>query len=379
MTTIARTSTISQAPMTTSATPQRPCVVVGVDTHRDTHTAAVITMTGELLGHREFTADAAGYAALMAWALGHGTVRMMGIEGTGAYGAGLTRHLTRFLRTHTQHLDVELVEVDRPNRAARRRTGKSDPLDAETAARTTLARARTGTPKDRDSAVEALRALRVARRSAVLQRADTQRRIKALLVTAPEPLRTRLRQLSATRLVKTCAALRPDPDRAADLDQATKHALRSLARRHLALSAEIDDLDELIDPLVTAINPALMALNGVGSDSAGQLLITAGANVERLRSEAAFAMLCGTAPVPASSGRTHRHRLNRGGDRQANAALHRVVLSRLRWDPTTQAYMKRRREEGLSTREVIRCLKRHLAREIYTALNNPHSTTQTAA
>lgn len=368
MTTIARVSKISQATATTSGTAQRPCVVVGVDTHRDTHTAAAITITGELLGHREFSADAAGYAALLAWALGHGTVRMIGIEGTGAYGAGLTR----YLRSRAQHLDVDLVEIDRPNRAARRRAGKSDPLDAETAARTALAGARTGTPKEHNSAVEALRALRVARRSAVLQRADVQRRIKALLVTAPEPLRAQLRQLSTTRLITVCAQLRPDPARIEDPLQATKHALRSLARRHRALSDEIGDLDVLIDPLVTDINPALLALNGVGPDSAGQLLVTAGANVERLRSEAAFAMICGTAPVPASSGRTHRHRLNRGGDRQANAALHRIVLSRLRWDPTTQAYMQRRREEGLSTRDVIRCLKRHLTREVYTALNNPH-------
>lgn len=343
-------------------------VVVGVDTHRDTHTAAVIDTTGGSLGHQTFTADVRGYAQLLAWALGHGTVTRIGIEGTGAYGAGLTRHL----RSATAGLGIVLVEVDRPDRAARRRAGKSDPLDAETAARAALAEVRTGVPKDRDGAVESLRALRIARRSAVAQRADTQRRIKAMLITAPEPLRGQLRGLSVTRLITTCAGLRPDAARIAEPEHATKHALRSLARRHLALGREIGDLDALIDPLIAQINPALLALNGVGPDSAGQLLVTAGANVERLRSEAALAMLCGAAPVPASSGRTHRHRLNRGGDRQANAALHRIVLSRLRWDPTTQAYMKRRRGEGLSTRDVIRCLKRHLVREIHTALTNPH-------
>ena len=217
--------------------------------------------------------------------------------------------------------------------------------------------------------------LRVARRSAVDQRADCQRRIKTLVVTAPEALRAQLRHLSTTRLITTCLALRPDPTadpvRVSDPTQATKHALRSLARRHRALSEEISDLDALINPLVEAINPALVALHGIGPDSAGQLLVTAGANTNRLRSEAAFAMLCGVAPLPASSGRTHRHRLNRGGDRQANAALHRIVLSRLRWDPQTQDYMDRRRAEGLSKRDVIRCLKRHLAREVFTALSTP--------
>lgn len=332
-------------------------VGVGVDTHGETHTAAVIDTAGRFLGCSQFPANARGYAALLAWAHGFGVLLFAAIEGTGAYGAGLVRHL--------QGAGVELVEVDRPDRKTRRFAGKSDPLDAQAAARAGLSRVRTGTPKDRTGRVEALRNLRVARRSAVGQRADCLRRIKTLLVTAPETLRERLRDLTDGDLIDACAGLRPDRARVAQPQQAAKIALRSLARRHAGLSEEIADLDDLIAPLVAAINPALVALNGVGPDVAGQLLVTAGENSERIRSEAAFAMLCGAAPIPASSGNTHRHRLNRGGDRQANAALYRIVICRLRWDPRTQAYMKRRTEEGLSKKDIIRCLKRTIAREIY--------------
>ncbi|WP_193597519.1 IS110 family transposase [Microbacterium sp. YJN-G] len=335
-------------------------VTVGVDTHGDTHTAAVIDTTGRLLGCQQFPADMTGYAALLSWAVAFGVVLLAAIEGTGAYGAGLARYL--------RGAGVDLLEIDRPDRKARRFAGKSDPLDAEAAARAGLARVRTGVPKDRTGKVEALRNLRVARRSAVDQRADCTRRIKTLLVTAPDELRERLRHLSDRELLCTCAALRPDTARAGEPEQATKIALRALARRHASLVEEIVELDAIIEPLVTAINPALLELNGVGADVAGQLLVTAGENVDRLRSEAAFAMLCGAAPIPASSGKTHRHRLNRGGDRQANAALYRIVLCRLRWDPRTQAYARRRTEEGLTKKDIIRCLKRLIAREIYYTL-----------
>jgi hypothetical protein len=216
--------------------------------------------------------------------------------------------------------------------------------------------------------VEALRNLRVARRSAIDQRADCQRRIKSLIVTAPEPLRAQLRGLKGVKLIRGCAGLRCDPARIGEPEQAAKTALRALARRHTALTAEIDDLDALIGPLVTQINPDLLARTGVGPDVAGQLLVTAGQNADRLHAEPAFAMLCGAAPIPASSGKTHRHRLNRGGDRQANAALYRVVLSRLRWDPRTRAYVERRTKEGLSKKDIIRCLKRMIARELYYVL-----------
>jgi transposase len=335
-------------------------VAGGVDTHQDTHTAAVIDSAGRPLGNQQFPATAAGYRQLLAWLRSFGTLLIVGIEGTGVYGAGLARHLTAE--------GVEMVEVDRPDRTSRRFAGKSDPLDAEAAARTALARVRTGVPKQRDGQVEALRNLRVARRSAIAQRADCQRRIKSLIVTAPEPLRAQLRGLATAGLIRTCAGLRPDPTRIGDPEQAAKTALRSLARRHAALTEEIDDLDALIGPLVTDINPDLLARTGVGADVAGQLLVTAGQNVDRLHSEPAFAMLCGAAPIPASSGKTHRHRLNRGGDRQANAALYRVVLCRMRWDPRTRAYVERRTKEGLSKKDIIRCLKRMIARELYYVL-----------
>ncbi|BCB82522.1 IS110 family transposase [Phytohabitans flavus] len=332
-------------------------VVGGVDTHLDTHTVAVIDLVGRVLGTEQFPATTAGYTALLAWMRGHGRLARVGVEGTGAYGAGLTRQL--------RNAGVEVIEVDRPDRKTRRSQGKSDPIDAVQAAKTALAGHRTGTPKQRDGRVEALRNLRVARRSAVEQRADTQRQIKTLIVTAPDELRARLRGLNVKQLIATCATLRPDRADAATPATAVKLALRCLARRHQQLSAEITDLDELLEPLVAAINPDLLAVHGVGPDVAGQLLVTAGENHNRLTSEAAFAMLCGAAPIPASSGKTSRHRLNRGGDRQANAALYRVVLTRLRWDPRTRAYAERRTKQGLSKKEIIRCLKRYVARELY--------------
>ncbi|MFC5188162.1 IS110 family RNA-guided transposase [Actinomadura harenae] len=332
-------------------------VAGGVDTHQDTHTAAVIDQVGRVLGTEQFPATTAGYAALLAWMRSFGRLGRVGVEGTGAYGAGLARLL------HDQGITV--VEVDRPDRKTRRFQGKSDPIDAVQAAKTALAGERTGTPKQRDGRIEALRNLRVARRSAVEQRADTQRQIKALIVTAPDQVRERLRHLPVRELIAVCADLRPDRTDAASPTAAAKIALRSLARRHRQLTAEIADLDELLEPLVAAINPRLVAANGVGTDVAGQLLVTAGQNHDRLRSEAAFAMLCGAAPIPASSGKTNRHRLNRGGDRHANAALYRVVLCRLRWDPRTRAYAERRTQQGMTKKEIIRCLKRYIARELY--------------
>ncbi|HEX5204392.1 MAG TPA: IS110 family transposase [Actinoplanes sp.] len=337
--------------------PARYDVVGGVDTHQDTHTAAVLDLVGRVLGTEQFPATPAGYQALLAWMRGFGRLWRIGVEGTGAYGAGLGRRL--------RDEAVEVIEVDRPNRKTRRLQGKSDPIDAIAAAKAVLAGERIGLPKQRDGHVEALRNLRVARRSAVSQRADTQRQIKSLIVTAGDQLRTQLRGLPTNKLIATCANLRPDRADTASPATATKIALRSLARRHQHLSTEITELDDLLQPLIAAINPDLLEANGVGADTAGQLLVTAGENHDRLTREAAFAMLCGVAPIPASSGKTTRHRLNRGGDRQANAALYRVVLSRLRWDPRTREYMQRRTKEGMSKKEIIRCLKRYVARELY--------------
>jgi len=332
-------------------------VTGGVDTHKDTHTAAAVDSVGRVLGAEQFEATAAGYRQLVSWLRSFSVLVLVGVEGTGAYGAGLARYL--------REQEVAVVEIDRQDRKARRWQGKSDPVDAEAAARAALSARRTGIPKQRDGRVESLRSLRVARRSAVQQRADVSRRMKALIVSAPEELRAAVRELGDRQLIVTCAAWRPDARRAGDPVVAGRMALRTLARRHQRLAQEIDELDEVIAPLVTDIAPRLLALNGVGADVAGQLLVTVGDNPERLRSEAAFAMLCGAAPLPASSGRTQRHRLNRGGDRAANAALYRIVLCRLRWDPRTRSCMERRTKEGLSKKEIIRCLKRYIAREIY--------------
>ncbi|MGB3676082.1 MAG: IS110 family transposase [Candidatus Nanopelagicales bacterium] len=329
----------------------------GVDTHKDTHTAAAIDSAGRLLGSAQFPADAAGYRRLLEWLQSLGSLVLVGIEGTGSYGAGLAGYLTA--------QSVQIVEIDRPDRKTRRHQGKSDPIDAAAAARTALAGYRTGTPKQRDGRIEALRMLRIARRSAVAQRSDCMRQIKAVVVTAPEELRAQLQHLSDNQLLSTCCAARPDSSRVAEPVQAAKLTLRSLARRHGALSVEIAALDKNIKPLVTEANPALLALHGVGPDIAGQLLVTAGENTDRLRSEGAFAMLCGVAPLPASSGRTDRHRLNRGGDRQANAALYRAVIVRMGSHPETRAYVQRRTTEGLKKKDIIRCLKRLLAREVY--------------
>ena len=334
-------------------------VTGGVDTHSQTHHAAVIDQVGRPLGDREFPTTPAGYRALLAWLRGQGELGRVGVEGTGSYGAALARQL--------RLEGVAVVEVDRPNRQTRVAQGKSDPLDAYAAARAALGATRAGTPKTRDGHVEAIRALRVARRGAVKARTQATNQLTALLLTGPAELRERLRHLHRAALINACARLRVTGP-LADPQQATKVALRRLARRHQQLTEEILAADAELKELVTNAAPGLLTLLGVGVEVAGQLLTSAGDNPERLRSEAAFAHLCGVAPIPASSGKTHRHRLNRGGDRAANNALYTVVLSRLRCDPRTRLYVDRRTKEGLSKPEIIRCLKRYLAREIYQVL-----------
>ncbi len=343
----------------TSMTSTAVFVTGGVDTHGQTHHAAAIDRVGRQLGDREFPTTPAGYRALLSWLQEHGPLERVGMEGTGAYGAGLARHL------HDEQVDV--VEVDRPDRKARRAHGKSDPLDAYAAARAALSGTATGTPKTRNGAVESIRALRVARSSAVKARTQATNQLKALLLSGPAELREQLRQLSTTALIATCARLRPMSE-LTDPEQATKTALRRLARRHQQLSEEIAEADRELRALVAQAAPRLLALPGVGVEVAGQLLTSAGDNPDRLRTESAFAQLCGVAPVPASSGKVRRHRLNRGGDREANKALYIVVLGRLRTCQRTRAYVERRTKEGLSKPEIIRCLKRYVAREIYLAL-----------
>jgi transposase len=331
----------------------------GVDTHRDTHHAAVIDQVGRHLADAEFPATPAGYRHLLEWLAEHGRLERVGVEGTGAYGAALTR----FLRER----GVAVVEVDRPDRKDRRTRAKSDPIDAYAAARAALSGAASGHPKARDGRVEAIRVLRVVRRGAVKARTQTMNQLKGLIVTAPADLRESLRGLPTAGLIATCARLRPGSgdQPAAVMSQCTKLALRRLARRYQQLSREIAELDAELQPLVRITAPALLELPGVGAEVAGQLLASAGDNPDRMRSEAAFAHLCGVAPLPASTGRKDRHRLNRGGDRAANTALHTVVLTRLRYDPRTREYMRRRTGQGLGKKEIMRCLKRYVAREVY--------------
>jgi transposase len=289
----------------------------------------------------------------------------VGVEGTGSYGAGLARHL--------RATGLTVIEVDRPDRKARRAKGKSDPIDAYAAAAAVASGRATGVPKTRDGAVEAIRALRVARSSAVKARTQTINQIKALLITAPEQIRTATQDLDRAALIGHLARLHPgtdptDPGTADAADAAVKTALRILAGRHRHLSGEIHELDQQIKALVTHRAPELLAVYGAGPETASQLLVTAGDNPERLRSPASFAALCGVAPIPASSGNTRRHRLSRGGDRQANRALHRIALTRMSHDPRTRAYVARRTTEGLSKMEIMRCLKRYIANEIHRAL-----------
>jgi transposase len=332
----------------------------GVDTHGLTHHAAAVDRTGRVLGDQEFPATAAGYRALLAWLRKHGTVVKVGVEGTGTYGAGLARYLAAE--------KIALVEVDRPDRKTRRAKGKSDPIDAIAAARAALSGQADGVPKTRIGPVEAIRALRVARRGAVKARTAALNQLHGLVVAAPQELRDELDAQPSAALVAYCAELPVDDARMADPLQATKAALRAIAQRVQHLNTEIAQADQRLRPVVVKTAATLSALMGVGPEVAGQLLTTAGDNPDRLRSEAALAHLCGVAPIPASSGRKDRHRLNRGGDRDANNALYTIVLCRMRYDPRTQAYVDRRTKQGLGKKEIIRCLKRYVVREVHHAL-----------
>jgi transposase len=336
-------------------------VVGGVDTHLDVHVAAAIDAVGGLLGVRSFPTTPAGYNALSSWLGSFGTVERVGVEGTGTYGAGLARHLATS--------GITVIEVDRPNRQERRRNGKSDELDAIEAARGVLSGRARGRAKGGDGNVEALRALLVAKRSARSVRIRTTGQLRHLVVTAPDDLRVRLSGLSVKSLITEAVALRPrvgsDPVR-----HGTKTAIVALARRVQTINGEIALLDRQLDRLVRATCPRLLEIYGVGVDTAAILLVAAGDNMERIRSEAAWAHLCGVAPIPAGSGKTNkRRRLNPGGNRQANHALWRIVLTRLgQRDPRTVAYMQRRLAQGRTKPEIIRSLKRYIAREVYQQL-----------
>ena len=352
-------------------------IAAGVDTHADVNVAGVIDHVGRELGHQSFPTTPAGYRNLHAWIDSLGTVTVVGIEGTGVYGAGLARHLTAG--------GVHIVEVDRPDRKSRRFEGKSDPIDAYAAARAALSGRAAGTPKTRDGNVEMIRVLRVARSSAVKARAIAITQLKAVIKTAPDSLRCELRDLDGATLIGRCAGLRasrgqapipsphakrkPRPGRLHDVTAATKRTLATLARRVHTLNDEICDLNDDLDGLVEETAPTLVAMFGVGTDVAGQLLATVGDNPDRIATSAAFAHLCGSAPIPATSGKTqNRHRLNRGGDRHANSALYRIVLVRLRYDPRTQSRRDELRALGKTNKEAMRILKRAVAREVYQAI-----------
>ena len=346
---------------TSSMTQTIEGVTVGVDTHADVHVAAAFDQLGRPLGHLEIPTTPAGYRQLLAWARGLGPVAAFGVEGTGSYGAGLARFLA--------DAGCQVIEVNRPNRRVRRLRGKSDPIDAEAAARAVLSGEAHGTPKADTEAVGMIRVLRVTRRSALKARTQATNQMRGILVCAPAPLREELRALSLAKLILRAATFRPGP--VTTPAAANKLALRSLAIRCQVLSDEIAALDIELQRLTVAAAPALCRLKGEGADVAGALLVTAGDNPERLRSEAALASLCGVSPVPASSGKTIRHRLNRGGDRIANNALWRIVMTRLSCDERTKEYVARRTQEGHSKREIIRCLKRYVAREVYRELLAP--------
>ncbi len=344
-------------------------VIGGVDTHKHTHYAAVIDRHGHLLGDQEFPACDDGYRQLLAWMRSHGSISAIGIEGTGHFGTTLTRFLTG--------AGEKVLEVNRPNRAARRLEGKSDRLDAEQAARSVLSGAATADPKAKSGAIEVIRILRVTRANAIKARTMSFNLLHGVAVTAPSPLRDELVNLTKRTLVNRCYRLRPETedlvgllgDSERLLLAGTKRALRDLARRFKTLDDEVKALDGQIVALVEQTAPELMKVFGVGAEIAGQFLVTVGDNPGRIRSEAALAKICGVAPKPTGSGKTSgRHRLSRSGDRAANSALYIITIVRMRHHEPTRAYFERRTAEGLSKREIIRCLKRYIVREIYAAL-----------
>jgi hypothetical protein len=336
-------------------------VVAGVDAHTDEHHAAVLEESGRLLGTAAFPATREGYEQLIAWVAEHGLIERIGVESTGSFAAGLVRAL--------RERAIVTVEVNQPHAYTRHRRGKSDPIDAELAARAILSAVASAVPKQTSGIVEAIRQLAVTRESAVKARSAALNQLENLIITAPDELRAELkRPKTLSGKATLCRKLRPDHTRLGEPAQAAKLALRSLARRVRQLDLEIIELERQLDRLTRTAAPRTRRLLGVGAVHTSQLLVTAGENIDRLKGEAAFARICAAAPIPASSGRTIRHRLDRGGDRQANKTLHMIAVCRLRHCPRTRAYVARRSAEGLSKREIIRCLKRYIARELYHSL-----------
>jgi transposase len=344
--------------MTTMA-PDPGSVTGGVDTHLDNHVAAAVNHLGRVLGTRSFPTTAAGHRRLLRWMRTFGVLLAVGVEGTGSYGSALARHLAEN--------EVRVIEVSRPNRQVRRRHGKTDVIDAVAAARAVLSGEATATPKAHNGPVEALRLLRIVQRSATRSRTQAGNQLRAIVATAPDELRSRLRALKTAELVTTCAAFRV---RAQDdgLATVTRLALRELAQRIQLPDEQLARTKTRLARITSDVAPHLAARKGVGPDTASAILVSAGDNPHRLRDERSFAALAGSNPIPASSGKTTRHRLNRGGDRQLNAALWRIAIVRLATDPDTRAYLDRRTGEGKTKSETIRRIKRYIAREIFAAL-----------
>nr|WP_229840050.1 IS110 family transposase [Streptomyces brasiliensis] len=308
-------------------------VVLGVDTHKDTHVAAVTTTTGAMLDTRSFPTTQEGYRQLLSWARSFGRLQRAGAECTGSYGAALTRYL------HSEGITV--IEVNQPDKATRRRRGKTD---AAAAAQAVLSGRATATAKTSDGPVEAIRMFKMAKGSAIKSRSQAINQLKAVLVSADPALRESLTGLSNPELIRRCSEL--EAVDGIGPAAAARHTLRLLARRIQHLTEEINDLTARITTAIAARAPRLLEHYGVGPDTAAALLIAVGDNPQRMGSEASFAALCGVSPVEASSGKTQRRRLNRGGDRQANSALYTIVLARLRWDTRTRDYVERRISEG---------------------------------
>ena len=352
--------------MNNEKTVNEATTVGGVDTHKDLHVAAVVDAFDRVLGSECFPTTRHGYKSMLAWMRSFGRVQRIGVECTGSYGAGLLRYL--------QKAGIEVLEVTAPDRTDRRKRGKDDTKDAENAAHAAFSNIRTVTPKSRDGMVESLRVLISCRKSAINARRIALQMIQMNIVSAPDVLRDQLRKMTRMQLIRTLAAWRPDLTEYRDPAAAYRIAFKSLARRYLELHDEIADLDTMVTSIVDELSPDLVAKNSIGYQSASRLLITAGDNPSRLVSEASFASLCGVSPIPVSSGMTKRHRLNRGGDRAANSALHIIAIGRLRTDPRTKIYVERRCSEGLSKLEAIRCLKRYIAREVFFILRNRNRT-----
>lgn len=335
-------------------------VIGGVDKHKDLHVAAIVDYRDRVLGTESFPTTRHGYRLMLAWMRSFGDLQRAGIECSGSYGAGLLRYM--------QTAGVEILEVTAPDKLDRRRRGKNDDFDAESAAHAAFARRHTVTPRSRDGMLESLRVLRVCRKTAIQARRIALQLIQMTIVCALDKVRDQLRSMTRMQLIRKLAAARPDLTAFRQVEEAYRISLMSLARRYLELHDEIADLDDMIEAIVKDLAPELLAQTAIGVNSAAQLLLTAADNSDRLKSETSFAALFGVSPVPVSSGKTVRHRLNRCGDRAANSAIHIIAIGRLRLEARTQDYVARRITTGNSKLEAIRCLKRYIAREVFAIL-----------